>query len=126
MRNQGTIFLGGPPLVKAATGEVVTAEALGGGDLHARTSGVVDHLAENDGHALGIARRIVRTLNRTKRPEVEIIAARPPAYDPAEIYGIIPSDRRKPLDVREVIARIVDAREFDECKANYGTTLVTG
>ena len=126
VRNQGTIFLGGPPLVKAATGEVVTAEALGGGDLHARTSGVVDHLAENDGHALGIARRIVRTLNRTKRPEVEIIAARPPAYDPAEIYGIIPSDRRKPFDVREVIARIVDASEFDEFKANYGTTLVTG
>ena len=126
VRNQGTIFLGGPPLVKAATGEVVTAEALGGGDLHARTSGVVDHLAENDGHALGIARRIVRTLNRTKRPEVEIIAARPPAYEPHEMYGIIPSDRRKPFDVREVIARIVDASEFDEFKANYGTTLVTG
>jgi len=126
VRNQGTIFLGGPPLVKAATGEVVTAEALGGGDLHARTSGVVDHLAENDGHALGIARRIVRSLNRTKRPDVEIIEARPPAYDPADIYGIIPSDRRKPFDVREIIARIVDASEFDEFKANYGTTLVTG
>ena len=126
VRNQGTIFLGGPPLVKAATGEVVTAEALGGGDLHARTSGVVDHLAENDGHALGIARRIVRSLNRTTRPDVEIIEARPPAYDPADIYGIIPSDRRKPFDVREIIARIVDASEFDEFKANYGTTLVTG
>ncbi len=126
VRNQGTIFLGGPPLVKAATGEIVTAEALGGGDLHARTSGVVDHLAENDGHALGIARRIVRGLNRVKRPDVEIIEARPPAYDPTEIYGVIPSDRRKPFDVREVIARIVDASEFDEFKANYGTTLVTG
>jgi 3-methylcrotonyl-CoA carboxylase beta subunit len=126
VRNQGTIFLAGPPLVKAATGEVVTAEALGGGDLHARTSGVADHLAENDGHALGIARRIVRGLNRAKRADVEIVAARPPAYDPAEIYGIIPTDRRKQFDVRDIIARIVDASEFDEFKANYGTTLVTG
>jgi 3-methylcrotonyl-CoA carboxylase beta subunit len=108
VRNQGTIFLGGPPLVKAATGEVVTAEELGGGELHSRTSGVTDHLAENDPHALGIARRIVASLNREKRPEVALREPRPPRFDPAEMGAIIPTDRRKPFEVREVIARIVD------------------
>ena len=124
VRGQGTIFLGGPPLVKAATGEVVSAEDLGGGELHARTSGVVDHLAENDAHALGIARRIVGGLNRTK----PAVAREPvaPLYDPAELGGVIPVDRRKPFDVREVIARVVDGSELDEFKALYGTTLVCG
>ncbi|WP_079437015.1 carboxyl transferase domain-containing protein [Zoogloea sp. LCSB751] len=126
VKNQGTIFLGGPPLVKAATGEVVTAEDLGGGDVHTRISGVADHLAENDTHALHIARRIVGTLNRTKPTDLKLADAEEPLYDPAEIYGIIPTDTRKPYDVREVIARIVDGSRFDEFKARYGTTLVTG
>jgi 3-methylcrotonyl-CoA carboxylase beta subunit len=126
VRNQGTIFLGGPPLVKAAIGEIVTAEELGGGDVHARTSGVVDHLARNDEHALALARRIVGNLNRPKRIDIELSASRPPIYDPAEIYGVVSKDVRIPYDVREVIARIVDASEFDEFKALYGTTLVCG
>ena len=126
VRNQGTIFLAGPPLVKAATGEVVTAEDLGGGDMHSRTSGVTDHLAETDRHALGIARRIVATLNSTKRPTLDIAAPRPPLHDPAGIYGVIPSDAREPYDIREVIARITDGSELDEWKRLYGPTLVTG
>ena len=126
VRNQGTIFLGGPPLVKAATGEVVSAEDLGGGDVHTRISGVADHLAENDAHALFIARRIVANFNRTKPATVTLQASEEPLYDPAEIHGVIPSDTRKPYDVREVIARIVDGSRFDEFKARYGTTLVTG
>ncbi len=126
VKNQGTIFLGGPPLVKAATGEEVSAEDLGGGDVHTRLSGVADHLAENDPHALYLARRIVGNLNRTKPVSLAIGEAEEPAYDPAEIYGIIPTDTRKPFDVREVIARIVDGSRFDEFKARYGTTLVTG
>ena len=126
VRNQGTIFLGGPPLVKAATGEVVTAEELGGADVHSRVSGVTDHYALDDAHALGIARRIVGRLNRVKRPNLDIAAPVEPLYDPAEIYGVVPSDTRKPYDVREVIARIVDGSEFDEFKQLYGQTLVTG
>ena len=126
VRNQGTIFLAGPPLVKAATGEVVTAEDLGGGDLHSRTSGVTDHLAETDRHALGIARRIVGTLNTTKRPTLDIAPPRPPLHPASELYGIVPIDTREPYDVRELIARIVDASELDEWKRLYGPTLVTG
>jgi len=126
VKNQGTIFLGGPPLVKAATGEVVTAEDLGGGDVHTRISGVADHLAENDAHALYIARRIVANLNRPKSIALDLGSAEEPLYDPAELYGILPTDTRKPYDVREVIARIVDGSRFDEFKARYGTTLVTG
>ncbi len=126
VRNQGTIFLGGPPLVKAATGEVVTAEDLGGGDVHARVSGVVDHLAENDAHALYIARRIVANFNRRRPETVTIEASEEPLYDPEEIYGLIPHDTRKPYDVREVIARIVDGSRLDEFKSRYGSTLVTG
>jgi 3-methylcrotonyl-CoA carboxylase beta subunit len=126
VRNQGTIFLGGPPLVKAATGEVVTAEELGGGDLHSRTSGVTDHLAENDAHALGIARRIVAGLNTRPPAWLERRAPRPPLHDPAELHGVVPADRRTPFDVREVIARLVDGSEFDEFKRLYGATLVTG
>ena len=126
VKNQGTIFLGGPPLVKAATGEVVTAEDLGGGDVHTRISGVADHLAENDLHALHIARRIVANLNRVKTVNLALGSGESPLYDPEEIYGIIPADTRKPYDVREVIARVVDGSRFDEFKARYGTTLVTG
>ncbi len=126
VRNQGTIFLAGPPLVKAATGEVVTAEDLGGGDLHSRVSGVVDHLAETDAHALGIARRIVGTLNATKRPGVALRPARDPAYPASDLYSIVPADAREPYDVRELIARIVDGSELDEFKRLYGPTLVTG
>jgi 3-methylcrotonyl-CoA carboxylase beta subunit len=126
VREQGTIFLGGPPLVKAAIGEVVSAEELGGGDVHTRMSGVADHLAVNDAHALALARRIVATTNYVKPGPQQLRAPRPPACDPAELYGVIPTDTRKPYDVREVIARIVDASEFDEWKARYGTTLVTG
>ncbi|GAK33033.1 methylcrotonoyl-CoA carboxylase beta chain, mitochondrial [alpha proteobacterium Q-1] len=126
VQNQGTIFLGGPPLVKAATGEVVSAEDLGGGDVHARISGVVDHLAQNDAHALMQARRIIGNLNRRKTMSLEIREPRPPLYDPQEIHGIIPHDTRQPYDVREVIARLVDGSEFDEFKKLYGTTLVTG
>jgi 3-methylcrotonyl-CoA carboxylase beta subunit len=126
VKNQGTIFLGGPPLVKAATGEVVTAEDLGGGDVHTRLSGVVDHLAQNDLHALAIARRSVGTLNSEKRPNIPLREPRPPKFSADELYGVIPTDTKKPFDVREIIARIVDASEFDEFKARYGTTLVTG
>jgi 3-methylcrotonyl-CoA carboxylase beta subunit len=126
VKNQGTIFLGGPPLVKAATGEVVSAEDLGGGDVHTRVSGVCDHLAENDHHALSIARRIVGNLNWKKPVGLDIAEPEPPAYDPEELYGIIPADTRKPFDVREVIARMVDGSRFDEFKARYGNTLVTG
>ncbi|HUJ98458.1 MAG TPA: carboxyl transferase domain-containing protein, partial [Stellaceae bacterium] len=126
VRNEGTIFLGGPPLVKAATGEVVTAEELGGADVHSRVSGVTDHYALDDAHALGIARRIVGRLNRVKRPSLDIAEPVEPLYDPAEIYGVVPSDTRKPYDVREVIARIVDGSELDEFKPLYGQTLVTG
>jgi 3-methylcrotonyl-CoA carboxylase beta subunit len=126
VKNQGTIFLGGPPLVKAATGEVVSAEDLGGGDVHTRLSGVADHLAEDDAHALAIARRIVSHLNRTRPPGPPLAEVEEPLYDPAEIYGILPADTRKPYDVHEVIARIVDGSRFDEFKARYGPTLVTG
>ncbi|MGI4954084.1 MAG: carboxyl transferase domain-containing protein [Janthinobacterium lividum] len=126
VRNQGTIFLAGPPLVKAATGEVVSAEDLGGGDLHSRVSGVVDHLAENDPHALGIARRIVGTLNTIKRPGVALRPPRDPIYPASDLYSIVPADTREPYDVRELIARIVDGSELDEFKRLYGPTLVTG
>ncbi|MFC3998849.1 carboxyl transferase domain-containing protein [Nocardiopsis sediminis] len=126
VRDQGTIFLGGPPLVKAATGEVVTAEELGGGDVHARVSGVTDHLAEDDAHALAILRRITATFGPRPEPAWERRTPRPPAFDPAEIHGVVPTDTRTPYDVREVIARIVDASEFTEFKADYGPTLVTG
>ena len=126
VRNQGTIFLGGPPLVKAATGEVVTAEELGGGELHARTSGVVDHLAEDDAHALQIVRTIVSTLGpRPPRPW-DVMPTEQPAVDPGELYGVVPTDPRVPYDVREVIARLVDGSRFAEFKAEYGSTLVTG
>ena len=126
VRNQGTIFLGGPPLVKAATGEVVTSEDLGGGDVHTRISGVADHLAENDHHALAIARNIVANLNWKKPLAMDLSVAEEPLYDPSELYGVIPTDTRKPYDIREVIARLVDGSRFDEFKARYGTTLVTG
>ncbi|HEX9390221.1 MAG TPA: carboxyl transferase domain-containing protein [Usitatibacteraceae bacterium] len=126
VKNQGTIFLGGPPLVKAATGEVVTAEELGGGDVHSRTSGVTDHLAENDKHALGIAREIVSHLNRKKISPVAMRAVEEPRYAAEELYGIIPKDPRQPFDIREVIARIVDGSDFHEFKALYGSTLVCG
>jgi 3-methylcrotonyl-CoA carboxylase beta subunit len=126
VRNQGTIFLGGPPLVKAATGEVVTAEQLGGGDLHSRTSGVTDHLATDDAHALQIVRSIVGTLGpRAPRPWATA-PTEEPALDPAGVYGVVPTDSRTPYDVREVIARTVDGSRFHEFKAQYGTTLVTG
>jgi len=126
VRNQGTIFLAGPPLVQAATGEVISAEDLGGGDLHGRKSGVVDHVAENDDHALTIVRDIVSSLQPDHRPDVNLREARPPQFDPAELYGIVPDDVRAPYDVREVIARLVDGSEFHEFKALYGTTLVCG
>ncbi len=126
VRGTGTIFLGGPPLVKAATGEDVSAEDLGGADVHARRSGVVDHYAEDDRGALQIVRDIVATLNRRKAPALDIVAAEDPAYDPAEIYGIVSADLRRGYDVREVIARVVDGSRFGEFKALYGTTLVCG
>jgi 3-methylcrotonyl-CoA carboxylase beta subunit len=126
VKNQGTIFLAGPPLVKAATGEVVTAEELGGGDVHTRVSGVADHLAENDRHALEIARRAVANFGRGESAAVARRESREPAYDPGELHGVIPESARTPFDVREIIARIVDASEFDEFKARYGATLVTG
>jgi 3-methylcrotonyl-CoA carboxylase beta subunit len=126
VKNQGTIFLGGPPLVKAATGEVVSAEDLGGGDVHTRLSGVADHLAQNDMHALALARTIVSNLNRKKPDQVVLREPAEPKYDARELYGVIPVDTRKPFDVREVIARIVDGSQFDEFKARYGTTLVCG
>jgi len=126
VRRQGTIFLAGPPLVKAATGEEVSAEDLGGADVHARTSGVVDHYAQDDRHALSICRRIVAGLNHTKRFDTPIHAPVPPRYDPAELHGVVPADIRAPYDVREVIARIVDDSDLDEFKRLYGTTLVCG
>ena len=126
VKNQGTIFLGGPPLVKAATGEVVSTEELGGGDVHTRISGVADHLAENDAHALYIARRIVANLTRVKPVALALGDGEEPLYDPEEIHGILPTDTRKPYDVREIIARIVDGSRFDEFKTRYGATLVTG
>ena len=126
VKNQGTIFLGGPPLVKAATGEVVSAEDLGGADVHTRKSGVADHLATNDEHALALARRIVANLNVAKRVDIPLIASREPLHDAAELEGIVPTDLKKQYDVREIIARIVDGSEFDEFKKLYGTTLVTG
>ena len=126
VKEQGTIFLAGPPLVKAATGEVVTAEDLGGGDVHARISGVADHLANNDHHALDLARKAVARLNRVKPVNSDIKEAIEPVYDAQEIYGIVPVDSRKSYDVREIIARTVDGSDFDEFKALYGTTLVCG
>ncbi|MBR0974139.1 MULTISPECIES: carboxyl transferase domain-containing protein [Bradyrhizobium] len=126
VRNQGTIFLGGPPLVKAATGEVVTAEELGGADVHSRQSGVTDHYAQNDAHAIGIARRIVGTLKPSTRPNLNMHPTRDPLFAAEEIYGVVPVDGRKPFDVRDIIARLVDGSEFDEFKKLYGTTLVCG
>jgi 3-methylcrotonyl-CoA carboxylase beta subunit len=126
VKGQGTIFLGGPPLVKAATGEIVTAEDLGGADVHARVSGVADHYANDDTHALAITRRIVGGLNYRKEPNIPLRAPRPPAHDPAELDGIVPPSLSVQYDVREVIARLVDASEFDEFKKLYGTTIVTG
>ena len=124
--NQGTIFLGGPPLVKAATGEEVTAEDLGGGDVHTRLSGVADHLARNDAHALDIARRIVSRLRPAERAAVDLRPPREPLYAASELYGVVPLDARKPFDIREIIARIVDGSELDEFKARFGATLVCG
>ena len=126
VKQQGTIFLGGPPLVKAATGEIVSAEDLGGADVHTRISGVVDHYAQNDHHALETVRTIVRNLNRRKSVDLNVLNPVEPGYPTEDIYGVIPQDPRKPYDVREIIARIVDGSEFDEFKALYGTTLVTG
>ena len=126
VRNQGTIFLGGPPLVKAATGEVVSAEDLGGGDVHTRLSGVADHLAENDMHALALARQIVAQLNLKKQYAGDLQAPVAPKFAADELYGVIPTDTRKPFDVREIIARIVDGSEFHEFKSRFGTTLVCG
>jgi 3-methylcrotonyl-CoA carboxylase beta subunit len=126
VKGQGTIFLGGPPLVKAATGEVVTAEELGGADVHARISGVADHYASDDNHALAIVRRIVGNLNRVKAPDIPIAAPRAPLYDPAELDGIVPPSLATQYDVREVIARLVDGSDFDEFKSLYAKTLVTG
>ena len=126
VRNQGAIFLAGPPLVKAATGEVISAEELGGAETHGRRSGVVDHVAENDEHALEIVRSIVANLNTTKAVEMDVREPRVPAFDAEELYGLIPDDVRAPYDVREVIARLVDGSEFDEFKTLYGSTLVCG
>jgi 3-methylcrotonyl-CoA carboxylase beta subunit len=126
VKEQGTIFLGGPPLVKAATGEVVDAETLGGADVHTCISGVADHLAENDAHALDIARNIVFNLNRKKTIDLALQIPQEPLYSSSELYGVIPKDTRKPFDIREVIARLVDGSEFQEFKARYGKTLVCG
>ncbi len=126
VRGQGTIFLAGPPLVKAATGEVISAEELGGADTHGRKSGVVDHVAENDEHALTIVRDIISTLPANRTPDIALTGPRPPRYDAEELYGIVPSDVRAPYDVHEVIARLVDGSEFHEFKALYGTSLVCG
>ena len=126
VKEQGTIFLAGPPLVKAATGEVVTAEDLGGGDVHTRLSGVADYLAEDDAHALALARRAVASLNRAKPATVQWETPEDPAYDPDEVLGVVPSDLRTPYDIREVIARTVDGSRFDEFKPRFGETLVTG
>jgi 3-methylcrotonyl-CoA carboxylase beta subunit len=126
VKGQGTIFLGGPPLVKAATGEVVSAEELGGADVHARKSGVADHMAADDAHALTLARRIVANLNTRKNVDIPLLASREPKLSPAELDGIVPADLRKQVDAREIIGRLADASEFDEFKALYGATLVTG
>ena len=126
VREQGTIFLAGPPLVKAATGEIVSAEELGGADVHTRISGVADHFAQNDHHALAIARQIVGRLNRVKSLTLDVSLPRDPLFPPDELYGVINADIKKPYDVREVIARVVDGSDFDEFKARYGTTLITG
>ncbi len=126
VKKQGTIFLGGPPLVKAATGEVVSAEDLGGGDTHTRISGVADHLAEDDDHALGLARRIVGRLNWVKLGDVVMADPEPPLYPAEELYGVVEADARKPYDAKEIIARLVDGSDFDEFKPLYGSTLVTG
>ena len=126
VRDQGTIFLAGPPLVKAATGEVVTADDLGGGDVHTRLSGVADYLAEDDAHALALARRAVGSLNRAKPATVQMQTPEDPAYDPAELLGVVPGDLRTPYDIREVIARLVDGSRFDAFKPRFGETLVTG
>jgi 3-methylcrotonyl-CoA carboxylase beta subunit len=126
VKEQGTIFLGGPPLVKAATGEVVDAESLGGADVHTSVSGVADHFAEDDRDALQIARSLVRNLNRTKTVNVAVRETLPPKYAAEELYGIVPKDTRRPFDIREVIARLVDGSQFDEFKARYGKTLITG
>lgn len=126
VKQQGTIFLAGPPLVKAATGEEVSAEDLGGADVHCKTSGVADHYAENDEHALQLARNAVKNLNRKKLLQMDVAESVAPVYDPSEIYGVVPSDLKTPYDVREVLARVVDGSEFNEFKALYGTTLVCG
>ena len=126
VKNQGTIFLGGPPLVKAATGEVVSAEDLGGGDVHTRLSGVADHLAQNDMHALAIVRQSIKNLNRKKHIASDLHASVAPKYEASGLYGVIPTDTRKPFDVREIIARVVDGSEFDEFKSRFGATLICG
>ncbi len=126
VKNQGTIFLAGPPLVKAAIGEIVSAEDLGGGDVHTRLSGVADHLADNDMHALALARAAVSNLNWVKKPQLLLTPPCAPMFDAAELHGVIPVDARKPFDVREIIARVVDGSAFDEFKARYGSTLITG
>ncbi len=126
VRNQGTIFLGGPPLVKAATGEIISAEDLGGADVHCRESGVTDHYAENDHHALVLARKIMATLNRKKRVDIPLRPPQEPAYDPAELAGVVPANLRTPYDVREVLCRLIDNSDFDEFKALFGSTLVCG
>src|SRR6266480_4042175 len=126
VKGQGTIFLGGPPLVKAATGEIVTAEELGGADVHSRISGVTDHYALDDAHALSLVRKIISNLNLRKNVSLEVREPREPLYPADELYGVIPADPRKPYDVREIIARVVDGSELDEFKQNYGKTLVTG
>jgi 3-methylcrotonyl-CoA carboxylase beta subunit len=126
VRDQGTIFLAGPPLVKAATGEVVSAEDLGGGDVHTRLSGVADYLAEDDGHALALARQAVGSLGKSDAPTLRWEVPEEPAYDPEELLGVVPADLRTPYDIREVIARVVDGSRLDEFKARFGETLVTG
>ena len=126
VKGQGTIFLGGPPLVKAATGEVVSAEELGGAEVHSKQSGVTDHMAENDSHALAIARQIIDNLNIVKKIDLDVREPKEPLYEAQELYSLVPQDLRKPFDVKEVIARIVDGSNFDEFKSNYGTTLVCG
>jgi 3-methylcrotonyl-CoA carboxylase beta subunit len=126
VKNQGTIFLGGPPLVKAATGEVVSAEDLGGADMHCKVSGVTDHYATSDSHALYIGRQIVSNLNRQKRNEIAYIEPEEPLYSTNEIGGIVGDNLRKPFDIKQVIARIVDGSKFAEFKEQYGTSLVTG
>ena len=127
VKGTGTIFIGGPPLVKAATGEEVTAEDLGGADVHTRLSGVADHFADDDEHALAIARRILANVPAGRKdPPWDVLPSREPLYDPSELYGIVPTDLRQAFDVRDVIARIVDGSDLDEFKARYGTTLVTG